>query len=256
MDINAIPNTRKDAVSFFNKYVEANASFIKDKVIYDLSAGSGYIANLFLKKGGLVKAFDLYPDQVLFKELPAFYNDLEEPFNIESNEADLVLCTETVECLPNQVLFFSETARILKENGRVIITAPNTSSLRSRFSYFVIESEHYSHPLPDETNAYDYWPNTDKKYFSKIFISGILKYRLLAAINKLSIYKVHTSKISTTSFLLLWTFPLIWYFSWKHYNKLSKKKPENKSIYREIFKLNTNVNVLLSKHLIIEFQKS
>jgi hypothetical protein len=45
-----------------------------------------------------------------------------------------------------------------------------------------MESEHYSFPMPDETNAFVKWPGTSNGYFNKIFISGILRIRTLAAI--------------------------------------------------------------------------
>ncbi|MEJ0057832.1 MAG: hypothetical protein WDN75_20605 [Bacteroidota bacterium] len=37
--------------------------------------------------------------------------------------------------------------------------------------------------------------------------------------------------------------------------KQVKSEPGNEKIYREIFELNTSVDVLLSKHLIMEFEK-
>ncbi|MBL0023696.1 MAG: class I SAM-dependent methyltransferase [Saprospiraceae bacterium] len=255
MDINDIPHTRGNSIRFFTSYITKHASSLKGKRIYDLSAGSGYIARLFTEKGGKVSAYDLFPEHNAFSEIDIRKIDLQYEFPIEDKSADVVILSETFEHLPNQFHFFKETERVLDTNGILIITTPNTSSLRSRFSQFVTESEHYSNPLPDETTAFVTWPGTTDGYFNKIFISGILRIRVLAAINGLEIRKIHKSQFTSTSFLLLIFYPFILFFSWKNLRRQLKLSPENYHIYHSIYKLNTSFRILLSKHLIIEFLK-
>jgi SAM-dependent methyltransferase len=255
MDIKDIPHTRGNSILFFKSFVSANSSFLKGKRVFDLSAGSGYIAHLFAEAGCQVLAFDLFPEHNMFSDIQCKKIDLQQDFPINSNSADLVVLSETFEHLPDQHHFFKETSRILDKDGVLIITTPNPSSLRSRFSQFVTESEHYSNPLPDETNAFVKWPDTDDGYFNKIFISGILRMRVLAAINGLQIKKIHKSQFTSTSFFLLVFYPVIWFFSLRNLRKQIKKSPENTDIYRTIYKINTSLKILLSKHLIIEFVK-
>jgi 2-polyprenyl-3-methyl-5-hydroxy-6-metoxy-1,4-benzoquinol methylase len=103
-----------------------------------------------------------------------------------------VICSETIEHLPNQFFLFQETYKILKPGGIFIVTTPNTSSMRSRFSQFLMESEHYTEPAPNEINAYTPWGGGG--YFGKLFLSGVLRLRTLAAINGLTLKTIHKTK--------------------------------------------------------------
>lgn len=251
-----VPHSRENAVNFFLQYINSNKAFLAGKHVYDLSSGSGYIAQKFFEAGADVKIFDLFPEQNTRSGLTCGKIDLQEPFPIADASADVVLCAETIEHLPNQYFFFKEVARITKKDGTVLLTTPNPSSLRSRFSQFLMESEHYSHPAPNETDAFTSWDDSDKGYFSKLFISGLLRLRTLAAIQKLSIRKIHPSPKSSTAVLLLIIFyPFIHFFSRKNLKRQLRNDSANTATYKEIFEINTSMNVLLGKHLIVEFTK-
>lgn len=257
MHIGDIPHTRENSVRFFLSYTEKNKEQIAGKNIYDLSAGSGYIANLFYEAGGKVSALDLFPEQNNYAHLSCQKINLQEDFPIADQQADIAILSETFEHLPNQFHFFKEASRILKPKGILILTTPNASSLRGRFSQFLMESEHYSYPLANETNAYTSWPGTNNNYFAKVFMSGILRIRLLAALNGLEIKEIHKTPYSSTAFLLLILFyPFIYYFSRKNLRSQIKQSPKNEAIYRNIFAISTSLKVLLSKHLVVEFIKN
>lgn len=251
-----IPHSRESALQFFRKYIPENKESIRDKVVYDLSAGSGYIAHLFEEAGAKVWTFDLFPEQNTYSKLPCTKIDLQEKFPIEDSTVDIALCGETIEHFPNQYFFFKETARILKPNGTLILTTPNSSSLRSRLSQFLMESEHYSTPAPNELDAFTRWEGSKEGYFSKLFISGVLRLRTLAAINGLNIKLIHPTKRSSTSIWLMIFYPFIYFFGKKNLKKQLKQDPKNAKVYKEIFEVNTSLNVLLGKHLIIEFIKN
>lgn len=250
-----VDHSRESAIHFFIDYVKANGHELKSKKVCDLSSGRGYIARLFEEAGALISAFDLFPDQNRHLKTPVSKIDLQQKFPIADNSQDLVICCETIEHLPNQYFLFQETSRIVKPQGIFILTTPNTSSLRSRFSQFMMESEHYGAPAPNELNAYTSWEGSKAGYFSKIFLSGVLRLRTLAAINHLELKRVHRSKRSSTSAFLLFWYPLLYYFNWKAMKKQVRQDPTHADTYRAIFKLNTSMDVLLGKHLIMEFEK-
>ncbi len=249
-----VPHSRENAIRFFESYLKTND--VKGKKIIDLSTGSGYIINEFHKAGAVVDLFDLFPEQNKYCPVPCKKIDLQKPF-AHIGTADIVLLGETIEHLPNQFFFFTEVAKMLKPGGVLILTTPNPSSLRSRFSQFLMESEHYSTPPPNETDAFARWsPQSTEGYFGKLFISGLLRLRTLAALNGLRIKKIHASKRTSTAFFLMIFYPILYYFSRKNYRKQLKEDPSNKKAYEEIFRLNTSVDILTYKHLIVEWESS
>lgn len=252
-DAPEVPHSRDNAVRFFIDY--ARSEPVKGKHVVDLSAGSGFIINLFHEAGATVSLYDLFPDQNKFCPIQCQFIDLQKPLPIGDGFADVVILAETIEHLPDQHLFFREAARILKPGGTMILTTPNSSSLRSRMSQFLMESEHYSTPAPNELNAFTKWPGQTEGYFSKLFISGVLRLRTLAALAGLNIHNVHPTKGSSTSWFLLVFYPLIWYYSRRNLARQLRDDPAHEHVYREIFAINTSVNVLTSKHLVIEFRK-
>jgi SAM-dependent methyltransferase len=250
-----VPHSREIAVSFFENYVEKNRELLREKKVYDLSAGSGYIAHIFEEAKADVTPFDLFPEQNQFATNTCQKIDLQEKFPITDATVDIAICGETIEHFPNQFFFFRETARILKNKGILILTTPNSSSLRSRLSQFLMESEHYSNPAPNELNAFTKWEGSEEGYFSKLFISGILRLRTLAAINGLKIKTIHSTKRSSTSAWLMFFYPFIYFFSKRNLNRQLKADAKNAKVYQEIFAINTSLDTLLGKHLIIEFIK-
>jgi SAM-dependent methyltransferase len=256
-DIPSVDHSRESALHFFKHYTQQNLEWLQTKTVVDLSTGRGYIAQLFKEASAEVRAYDLFPNQNQFYKSVVDHIDLQKPFPLESNSADLVICCETIEHLPNQFFLFQEAARILKPGGVFILTTPNSSSLRSRLSQFMLESEHYGAPAPNELNAFTKWENSQDGYFSKLFISGALRLRTLAALNHLILKQVHPIKRSSTSYLLfILCYPALYYFNRKATKKQIRNDPDNEATYKAIFNLNTSRDVLLGKHLIMEFWKS
>lgn len=249
-----IEHTRESTVQFFTAYTRHKENALKNKIVVDLSAGTGYIAHLFEEAGAVVYPYDLFPNQNKYAQTNTQKIDLQKEFPIATESADLVICAETIEHLPNQLFLFREVSRILKSGGIFLLTTPNTSSLRSRFAQFMMESEHYSHPAPNELDAFVDWGNGDG-YFGKLFLSGILRLRTLAALHQLQLKQTYKSSFSSTSIFFLFLYPLIWFFNWKVKQKQIKNDNTNKDTYNEIFQVNTSLKTLLSKHLIMEFRK-
>lgn len=249
-----VEHSRQTAVDFFEKYCDLNNEELSGKLVYDLSAGSGFISNIFHVAGAQVHPYDLYPDQNKYTAIPSQKIDLQKPFPIESNVVDIAICAETIEHLPDQYFFFQELTRILKIGGRCILTTPNHSSLRSRLAYFLMESEHYSVSPPNKLD-FKVTYASGNTYLNRIFLIGIQKLNTLASVHNLDIIKINKSKKSLLSWLLLFAYPKIWISHWVNYRKQIRKNPNGKEIFYKSFMLNTSLDILLNNHLIVELKK-
>ncbi|HWA33598.1 MAG TPA: class I SAM-dependent methyltransferase, partial [Cyclobacteriaceae bacterium] len=215
--------------------------------------GSGFIAHCFEEANCVVHPFDLFPENNKYAVALCQPIDLQRTLPIASASADIVVLAETIEHIPDQLSLFAEIARILKPGGHLILTTPNSSSLRSRFSQFMIESEHYAVAPPNETTAFVEWDGHRQRYLGKLFVSGLLRLRALAAMHGLKIKTIHSSPWSSTSFFLLLTFPLIYFFAARTRRQLVRARPADRPVYEEIFRISTSLNILLGKHLFVEF---
>ena len=62
--------------------------------------------------------------------------DLNAPLPWPDDSFDLAISTEGIEHLENHFTFFREFWRVLRPNGILIVTTPNTTALRSRVRFF------------------------------------------------------------------------------------------------------------------------
>ncbi len=239
---------------FFQRYQD-----LSGKVVVDIPAGDGHMSAFLKGAGADVKPYDLFPDFFKADGLQCTEADLAEALPIESKSADLVLCQEGLEHMPNQLFVLKEFNRILKENGKLIITVPNISHLRAKLSYFFTESDLLKRMPANELDAL-WFENNGKMYFGHIFLIPIQKLRVLSVAAGFKIDKLHTVKVSSSSLILGILYPLIVVINLLAYarNMLKKDsipKDKKKKVYWEIFKLNIHPTVLFGRHLFVEFTK-
>ena len=228
--------------------------------VLDFPAGSGYTATLLNEKKANVAAADLFPQFFKHPTLKCINGDLLKPFPYEANQFDFAICQEGIEHVSDQLAPFKEFHRVLKPNGRLIITTPNYSNFRSRFAYLCMEAETPKMLPPNEIESI--WHGEDSKiYFGHIFPMGIMRLRILAHLGGFKIAKIHASRVNYTSLLLaLVLYPFTILHSYKVYlSALRKNRHQDKSVTKKIFKelvwLNNHPSVLLGGHLIVELEK-
>jgi SAM-dependent methyltransferase len=248
-----IPHSRKNAVKFIHTYLKN--TIVTGKLVIDLSAGAGYLAGLWKNKGAQVIGYDLYPELMKDKTIPTHKIDLNKPFPIESNIADYVVLTETIDHISEQQQLFSEISRILKPGGLFILTKPNNSNISGRMANLWLESERADMFLPNEFTVIGY--DDDRKYTGRIFLIGVQKIRTLAAISGLKIEYAFSNQVSVSS---VFYFILIgWYFALRTfltYKKSCKNKNETeKAALKEQYELNQNPTILFHKHLCMVLKK-
>ena len=145
-----------------DKVFELVSSFISKKSkILDLGAGRGHLSrrvhdllikNRFSPKNLLATDFEkkiFQANEVAFKQA-----DFNKELPFPNASFDIVYSVEVIEHLRCPYDFLDECYRILKPNGMLIISTPNTLSLNSRLKFFVTGfSEFYKPPSIKPENA-------------------------------------------------------------------------------------------------------
>ncbi|MCB9094341.1 MAG: class I SAM-dependent methyltransferase [Halobacteriovoraceae bacterium] len=242
------------------EYISALPDF-DGKVIVDIPAGEGFTSRAFHKKGAEVLPVDLFPQFFKDQDLECIKGDITNPpLPIKEGQTDVIMCQEGIEHFQDQVLCFKEFNRLLKVGGSLYMTTPNYSHLRSRLSYFLIESDFYKRLPANELD--DIWfAANNEVYFGHIFLVNFQKLRTMAVLTGFKVKKVIPTKVSMGSLLIgLFAYPFILLVAFYSYLKnMSKQKSVSEKkkteVYGEIFKYLIHPSILFGKHLFIEFEK-
>lgn len=254
-----------DIEFYVANYIRDNKELFKNKVCIDSPAGQGVTSRVLHEVGADVKAYDIFPEYFKFDKVNCEYADLTKKIPLEDNSADIIICQEGFEHICDQEAVFKEFNRVLKNNGRLFVTVPNYSNIKSRLSYLLFESECYGREMPcNEVDTIWHVSNNNcsgKIYYGHAFLSGVQKLRFLGKVCGFSIVDIIKTKLNKTSlYFFPLFFPFIYFVSLRTYLYAKRKGKESnkinyKSIYKECFEMNINYKVLLCKNLFIEFRK-
>lgn len=246
------------------KYLLANKTYFKGKNVVDFPAGNGVTSRILKEIGANPIAYDLFPEYFEIEGIECKRANINDGLPIESNSADVLICQEGIEHFSDQFKALKEFNRVVKPGGRILITTPNYSNLRSKLSYLLSESERFNSIMPP--NELDSIWMSDQKitsevYFGHIFLIGIQKLRVLAKLSGFNIVEHHYTGIKSTSVLLLPIFyPFIILSNYINYFKnLRKNKTYSrdvaKKVYKELLKNALSLKVLVGSNLMVEFEK-
>lgn len=248
----------KDIKNFVDAWILNSKSFAGKKVL-DIPAGSGHTSALLKEQGADVYAYDIFPELFLPQNIVCQLADLGEKIPVDSESFDDVICQEGIEHMTDQFKVLKELARVLKKQGRLILTTPNYSNLRSRFSFLVGESEYFGKSLPPHVLNSVWLSQKEKIYFGHLFLTGFFKLKLLAELVGFELVEWHATRVNYTSLILFPLFyPFIFIFNLKAYLRESRKlakEPNEKNVLWQSFKWSIHPSPLLSGHLFLEFKK-
>jgi ubiquinone/menaquinone biosynthesis C-methylase UbiE len=108
--------------------------YLKGARVLDVAAGNGLLSNWMIEQGATVDAVDLNPSDWV-APIECTNANLNDPLPFKDNAFDLVVSVETIEHLDSPYLFLRELIRVLKRGGTLLVTTPNTHSLKSRIKY-------------------------------------------------------------------------------------------------------------------------
>jgi len=103
--------------------------------ILDAPCGEGALAFVLREKGIQVCALDIDPAAAALLGDAFQFADLNQKLPLPDKSFDVVVSVEGIEHLENPHLFLREVNRVLKDDGRLILTTPNIVALRSRVRF-------------------------------------------------------------------------------------------------------------------------
>lgn len=114
----------------FSRYLFAS-KFCQDKVALDVACGCGYGSKILIKKAREVYSVDISEELVAFGNIRYgrhnnhFLTMDAQKLKFPNNYFDVIVSFETLEHLPHHEKFLSECFRVLKDDGRFILSTPN-----------------------------------------------------------------------------------------------------------------------------------
>lgn len=244
---------------FVKRYINDNKDLFVRKTVVDIPAGKGETSRIVQEIGGEIQPYDLFPEFFQVEGLKCLKADLNLRLPIEDNSVDIIICQEGIEHIPDQLHVFQEFGRVLKQHGKLILTTPNISHLRAKISYLFTESELIKRMPANELETLWYEKN-GHKYYGHVFLIGVQKLRILAAMAGFRIKKINSVRISFSSLFLCFLYPLIVviniYSFLLNFIKNSKiNRDLKKRVYLDIIKLNLNPTVQFGRHLFLVLEK-
>lgn len=240
------------------RVLDRKAAEFSGKRVVDMPAGNGVTSARLLELGARVQALDLFPE---FFQVPGAVCekvDLTDRLPLADASVDWIVFQEGIEHLPDQLKILRDCARVLKPGGRMILTTPNSSNLRSKLAHFLLEAETMRVLPPNEVDSVWMADEAERVYFGHLFSIGIQRLRTLAKVAGLEIAEIHPARVNWTSFgLFLLTGPWIFWKSAAVYRRSLRKKELRQAprAYDESLTLMRDLNILCSGHLIVEFRK-
>lgn len=138
--------------------------------VLDLGCGTGEFANILVNSGfrkeniQCCDGLQEFVDQVKLLEFSVCKIDLEfEKLPFKDSQFDLVISLEVIEHLWNLDHYFSETTRVLRKDGFVIITTPNYNFLKCRINYLFGKFEKIVSPKSRHKKFF-----TEKSFYQEI----------------------------------------------------------------------------------------
>lgn len=260
----AYTQNRKSIKYYVNRFLQNNKAQLKGKTVIDFPAGNGVTTRIIKDLGAIPLAFDLFPEFFNVEGIICERANISEGLPVNDKTADVLICQEGIEHFTDQLRAIREFNRVLKPGGRLLVTTPNYSNLRSKLSYLLGETERFNSKLaPNELDSI--WMSKQdisaEIFYGHIFLIGIQKLRTLARLSGFKIQQIYFTRAKSTSVLLFpFFYPFIFFSNWIAYRKSMNNKngydtKTKKETYGEIFKLGINPKILVDGHLMVEFIK-
>ncbi len=214
------------------------------QVVIDIPCGSGAFTKKLMNIGVKVYSSDIANFTEVNKE-NFFVANMNSSLPFKDEEIDSIVCIDGIEHIERPFDFIRECGRVLKTDGSLIITTPNTSSLRSRMRWFTTGFHNKCKAPLDENNVNPLHHITMVSYPE-------LRYRLHRDV--FEIQQVTTNRIKSVSWLYGILIPFFYLLTRSAFKKELKSTSE-KQVGRSVIKTLFSKPVLFGETLIVEAKK-
>jgi len=212
--------------------------------VLDAPCGGGFLANRMSDAGLDVIGFDIDPPESTAK-FEFHRADLSQALPMPEAAVDNVVSVEGIEHLERPFEFVRECHRVLRDDGLLIMTTPNISSLRSRWRWFLTGFHYKCQYALDETN-----PNP----LHHINMLSYHKLRYMLHTNGFNIEKVTTNRIKPVNGLYLPGVPLTYLMSLLVI-AMAKERDVNRNLSYEVMREMMKPALLFGELMIIIARK-
>ena len=211
----------------------------------DIPSGRGAFVQR-LKDAGFKKVIAIDIENILEIEHDDFIEgDMTLTLPLSDKSCDVVVCIDGIEHISKQFDFISEVKRVLTDKGKIVISTPNISSLRSRWKWLMTGHHHKCNSPLDENNP------TPLHHINMISFPEV---RYLLHTNGFEINEVTTNRIKPISLIYSFFIPFVYISTCWVYARTGRKQGTseiNRSIFRSMF----SRDVLFGETLIVQAVK-
>jgi 2-polyprenyl-3-methyl-5-hydroxy-6-metoxy-1,4-benzoquinol methylase len=212
--------------------------------VLDIPCGEGTFARTLASDGYDVVAIDIVQREnvtgVDFRQA-----DMNEPLPLADNSVDRITCIEGIEHLERPFDFIRECHRVMTNDGLIILTTPNISSIRSRWRWFLTGFHNKSKYALDETD-----PNP----MHHINMLSLPSLRYLLHTNGFYIERIDTNRIKAINWIYLPLAPFQ-YLVTKGVNRKAKPQDVNPDLSKQVLQQMMTLPTLLGESIIILARK-
>jgi SAM-dependent methyltransferase len=232
------------------------------KVVVDIPCGDGRASAIFHSKGAIVRALDLFPGAMRAPGITAEAADMTGRLPVGDGDADIVICQEGIEHVPDQLHLLAELNRILKPGGLLILTTPSLSHMRARLAQLTFESDSLRRMPPNELESiFVAGSSVDQIYFGHLYLRGVQHLRAIVSLSGFEVQRRLWTDPTLSSVLLgvlLYTLLALATALAAGLHRLKQRGAPGRAlarIWREQALMNLSPTTLFCRHMLWEMRK-
>ena len=187
--------------------------------VLDIPCGAGAFSFRLLKRGKEVTSADIR-NVLMFDHERFHLADMDKPLPFQNGEFDAVVCIDGIEHIENPFAFIRECNRVIKRDGKLIISTPNITSMQSRWRWF-LTGHHNKCKSPLNENKPSPLHHIHMMDFPKI------RYILHTSGFRINRIKTNRIKLAILIYIILHTFSF--FKKWLVYRKEEKDDHQQRS---------------------------